>query len=140
MTAGAFVADASIAVAWSVAAQSNRGTDDLLEEVAEGRPFCVPGLWFFEIANALLVLTRRKRITPRECAVARRALAALHPAVDDEEPRIALEKVSDLAAEHSLSVYDAAYLELALRRRLPLASRDAGLNRAARRCAIQILL
>lgn len=140
MTAEGFIADASIAVAWSVAAQSNRGTDDLLEQVAEGRPFCVPGLWFFEVANALLVLTRRKRITAREGAIARRALAALHPAVDDEEPRLALDKVPDLAAEHSLSVYDAAYLELALRTRLPLASLDSGLNKAAQRCAVQLLL
>jgi predicted nucleic acid-binding protein len=99
----------------------------------------VPGLWFFEIANALLVLTRRKRITTRECTIARRALAALHPVVDDEGPRIALEKLSDLAAEHSLSVYDAAYLELALRTKLPLASLDSGLNKAAQRCAVQLL-
>jgi predicted nucleic acid-binding protein len=135
-----FVADASIGVAWSVSAQSSGKTDDLLDEVAEGARFRVPALWYLEVANALLVLTRRKRITPRECASARRALASLNPAVDEEAPTIAFGKVSDLAVEHSLSVYDAAYLELALRTGLALASRDAGLNKAAQRCGIQVLV
>jgi predicted nucleic acid-binding protein len=60
--------------------------------------------------------------------------------VDEEAPTIAFGKVSDLAVEHSLSVYDAAYLELALRTGLALASRDAGLNKAAQRCGIQVLV
>jgi predicted nucleic acid-binding protein len=67
-------------------------------------------------------------------------LLNLNPVVDEEGPRAALGRVSELAAEHNLSVYDAAYLELALRRGLPLASRDAGLNRAAQRCGVKVLL
>jgi predicted nucleic acid-binding protein len=110
------------------------------DEVAEGRRFYVPVLWFFEIANALLVLRRRKKITPKECAAAGRALASLHPAVDEEEPRVAFGKVSELALEQSLSVYDAAYLELALRRGLPLASRHVDLNSAAQQCGVRVLL
>jgi predicted nucleic acid-binding protein len=60
--------------------------------------------------------------------------------VDDEGPRGALGRVSDLAEKHALSVYDAAYLELATRRGLPLASCDADLNRAAKRCGVMMLL
>ena len=60
--------------------------------------------------------------------------------VDEEGLRVALGKISDLADAHALTVYDAAYLELALRTGLPLASRDGDLNRAARRCGVKVLL
>lgn len=140
MTTEGFVADASMGIAWSVASQSSNVADELLDEVAAGRPFRVPGLWFLEVANALLVLRRRKRITPREWATARRALDQLHPAVDEESHRAAFGKLSDLAIEHGLSVYDAVYLELALRSDLPLATRDGVLNKAARRCGVTILV
>lgn len=139
MTTG-FVADASVGVAWSVASQSSNETEHLLDEVSTGQPLYVPVLWVYEVANALLVLTRRKKIRPQESASARRALANLNPVVDEEGPQAALGTVSDLAAEHDLSIYDAAYLELALRRGLPLASRDAVLNRAAQRCGVKVLL
>ena len=135
-----FVADSSVAVAWAVLSQSSQPTERLLNHVASGRPFVVPILWVFEVANALLVLTRRNKIRPEQCARARRALSHLNPVVDEEGPRSALGKVSDLAEEHGLSVYDATYLELALRRRLPLASRDKDLNKAAARCGVSVLL
>jgi predicted nucleic acid-binding protein len=137
---GGFVVDASVGVAWSVASQSSNDTEQLLDEVSSGRPLCVPVLWLYEVANALLVLGRRNRIKPQDSAKARVALLNLNPVVDEEGPRAALGRVSELAAEHNLSVYDAAYLELSLRRGLPLASRDAGLNRAAQRCGVKVLL
>jgi len=135
-----FVADSSVGVAWAVLSQSSEATEHLLDEVASGRPFAVPFLWMFEVANALLVLRRRKRIEPEQYARARRALSRLAPRVDDEGPRGALGKISDLAEKHALSVYDAAYLELAIRRGLPLASRDADLNIAAKRSGVKTLL
>jgi len=94
----------------------------------------------FEGANSLLVLMRRKRITREQYARARSALSLLAPELDEEGPRIAMSKISNLAEEHALMVYDAAYLELAIRRALPLASRDAALNRAAKRCGVTVLL
>ncbi len=135
-----FVVDASVGVAWCVASQASDETDQLLDEVSEGRPLCVPGLWLYEVGNALLVLTRRKRIKPQESARARRALRGLNPVVDEEGLGVALTVVCDLAAEQGLSVYDAAYLELAVRRGLPLATRNAALSRAARRCGVKVLL
>lgn len=69
--------------------------------------------------------------------VAWAVLAQSSPVVDDEGPRLALGRISDLAEEHALSVYDAACSELALRRGLPLASRDAALNEAAGRCGVE---
>ncbi len=135
-----FVADSSVGVAWAVLSQSSDATEHLLREVASGTSLVVPALWAFEVANALLVLARRKKISLEQCARARRALGRLNPVVDEEGPRAALDQISDLAQEHALTTYDAAYLELALRRGLPLASRDQELNRAAKRCGVSLLL
>ena len=112
----------------------------LLEEVAGGKPFIVPGLWMFEVANALLVLMRWDKIQPQQCARARGALSRLHPAIDDDGPRLALHRIWELADKFALSIYDAVYLELAQRKGLPLASRDMGLRGAAAKCGIPLLL
>ena len=123
--------DASVGVSWGVFAQSSPAT---------GKPFVVPGLWMFEVANALLMLMRRKKIQPQQCVRARGALSRLHPVIDDDGPRLALHRIWELADELSLSIYDAAYLELAKRKGLPLASRDKGLRGAATKYGIPILL
>jgi len=137
---GGFVADSSVGVSWVVLSQSTEVTDHLLDDVAAGRPFMVPVLWMFEVANSLVVLTRRKRIDPGECSRGRSILGRLMPAVDDEGSRLALGAITDLAQKHELSVYDAAYLELAIRKRLPLASRDASLNKAAKHAGVKTLV
>ena len=72
-----FVADSSVGVAWAVWSQSSRATEHLLDDVASGRPFVVPVLWMFEVANSLVVLMRRRRIEFEQCARARRALSRL---------------------------------------------------------------
>lgn len=135
-----FIADSSVGVAWAVPSQASEATDDLLDNVATGTPLVVPTLWSFEVANSLLVLLRRKRILALERDRALGALAQLPLVVDDEGPRLALGKISELASEHGLSVYDATYLELAVRRKLPLASRDGALCKAAQGCRVKLLL
>jgi predicted nucleic acid-binding protein len=135
-----FIADSSVGVAWAVHSQASEATDGLLEQLTAGAPLVVPGLWAFEVANSLLVLQRRKRILAEDRARALRALAQLPLVVDDEGPRLALGRISDLATEHGLWVYDAAYLELAVRRKLPLASRDDALCHAAAGCRVRLLL
>jgi len=135
-----FIADSSVGVAWAVHSQASDATDQLLDKVAAGTPLVVPTLWPFEIANSLLVLQRRKKLLAEERDRALDALARLTIAVDDEGCRLAFGTTSELAAEHGLSVYDAAYLELALRRKLPLASRDGALCKAAKDCRVKLLL
>ncbi len=134
------MADASVGVSWAVSSQSSPAGATLLEEIAAGKPFVVPGLWMFEVANALLVLMRRKKIQAEQCARARGALNRLHPAVDDDGPRLAMHRIWEFADEFALSIYDAVYLELAHRKGLPLASRDAALRRAAAKCGVRLLL
>ena len=127
-------------VAWAAMSQSNEVTRSLLDEVAAGRSCVVPVLWMFEVANSLLVLVRRRRISPAEYARARHDLTDLRPVVDDEGARRALGETLELAHKYILSVYDATYLELALRKGLPLASRDLALNKAAKRSGVKTLL
>lgn len=135
-----FVADSSVGVAWAVHSQASEATDQLLEAVAAGAPVVVPSLWSFEVANSLMVLLRRKRILTEERGLALDALDRLSLVVDDEGCRVAFTKTSELAFKHGLSVYDAAYLELAIRRKLPLASRDEALRSAARGCGVKLLI
>jgi predicted nucleic acid-binding protein len=135
-----FVVDASVGISWAVFSQSSPASAMLLEEVAAGKPFVVPGLWMFEVANALLVLMRRKKIQQQQCARAREALSRLHPVVDDDGPRLALHRIWEFADEFALSIYDAVYLELAQRKGLPLASGDEGMRRAAPKCGVLLLL
>jgi predicted nucleic acid-binding protein len=132
--------DATVGVSWAVLSQSSLATGQLLKEVAAGKAFVVPGLWMYEVANALLVLMRRKKMEPGQCARARKALGQLNPIVDDEGPRWALSRIWELANQHSLTIYDAAYLELAQRRQLPLASRDEDLIKAAHQCGVRSIL
>lgn len=135
-----FIADSSVGVAWAVHSQASAATDELLDRVAAGTPLVVPTLWPFEVANSLLVLLRRKKLLAVERDRAIAALARLPLVVDDDGPRLALGRISELAAAHGLSVYDATYLELAVRRKLPLASRDEALRKAAQGCHVKLLL
>lgn len=132
-----FIADSSVGVAWAVPSQGSDATDGLLEQVAAGTPLVVPTLWPIEVANSLLVLLRRKRILAEERDRALDALGRLPLVLDDEGCRLAFGRISELAAEHGLTVYDAAYLELAIRRKLPLASRDEPLCQAAKACRVK---
>jgi predicted nucleic acid-binding protein len=134
-----FVSDSSIGIAWVVLSQASPATDRLLDDVEGGTAFLVPVLWMFEVSNALLALYRRKRIQRDEYEQGLSNLAGSRPLVDDEGPRLAFGAISRLAEKHELSVYDAVYLELALRRGLPLASRDAALNKASKRVGVQTL-
>jgi predicted nucleic acid-binding protein len=136
----AFVADASVGIAWSVVSQATPAAGKLRDRVETGTPFVVPVLWPFEVANALLMLVRRKRMEPGEFVRARVELEGLTPLIDDEGPRLAWSEITDLATRFGLTVYDAAYLELAIRRGLALASRDTSLNDAARLCGVKTLL
>jgi predicted nucleic acid-binding protein len=135
-----FVADASVATAWVVESQSSHATDQLLVEAEGGSPVHVPVLWMFEVANALLILKRRRRIDQQEYDQARLDLRDFRPRVDGESPQLAMGSISELAERYDLSVYDAVYLELTLRKAVPLASRDAALNKAAKRAGVRVLL
>jgi len=136
----AFVADASVALSWCLSAQGSDAADRLLDDILSGCAVTVPSLWAYETANALLILRRRKKLTADDYSDARVLLDRLRLAVDSEGVSLASTRVADLAIQHELTVYDAAYLELAQRKDIALATRDKGLQRAAQRLGVALLL
>lgn len=133
-----FVVDASIAVAWVHPGQATVKSDSLLKAIRDGARAKAPALWPLETSNALLVLNRRGRLTNAERLAALTALNGLAVELDHEMAALAFGILSDLASKHALSVYDAAYLELALRTKLPLACNDGPLSHAAKRCGVKL--
>ena len=138
MSAG-WVIDSSVGLAWVHHDQATPETEKLLAEVEAGITVVVPSLWFLEIANGLLVLQRRKKLTGAERKSALDTLIGLNLIVDEEAAPVAFHRTSELAEKHGLTIYDATYLEVALRRKLPLASRDTALRDAAKRCGLKVL-
>lgn len=134
-----FVVDASIAIAWLHPAQGNTQSEALLEQASQGTPIEAPSLWPLEVSNALLVLVRRKKLTEEERRSALKALLGLSVVIDHEASNLAFTKLAAIASEHNLTIYDAAYFELAKRKLLPLACRDGALREAARRAGVRVL-
>lgn len=110
----------------------------MLEAIADGATLEVPALWPLEVANALLVLVRRRKLTEDERQAGLGWLRGLRVRVDHEMSELGFSRLSELAAAHDLSVYDAAYLELAARRRLMLGCKDGPLRTAAKRAGVDL--
>ena len=125
-----------MAFAWVLPNQASSEAEALLERIEVGAEAIVPSLWFLEVANGLLVAQRRKRVTAPERMLALKRLSTLALTVDEDNARDVFGRTSTLAEQFGLSVYDAAYLELALRRNLPLGTRDRALRSAAQRSGL----
>ena len=126
----AFVLDCSLTIAWFFEDETNayaQRVEDSLPAISA----IVPAIWPLEVANALLMGERRKRTTEANVTTFLGLLKALPIAVDDETDSRAWQESIQLARMHHLSAYDAAYLELALRRGLPLATLDDRLKNVA---------
>lgn len=134
-----FIVDASVGFAWVYQGQATPETDQLLNEVAAGARVIVPSLWYLEMANVLLIAQRRHRLTAVQRKAALERLSAMQFTVDEEGTRHAFDKTSELAEKYGLTIYDAIYLELALRRSLPLATRDEALKTASKQCGVKAL-
>ena len=123
-----FVLDASVTVSWGLEGEAQPVADLALErldvDVAN-----VPALWWFEVRNVLLMNERRKRIVARDTETFLQALSKMNIQIDGAP---AESTVLGLARAHRITVYDAAYLELALRKSLPLATLDRQIAAAAR--------
>jgi predicted nucleic acid-binding protein len=125
-----FVLDGSLALAWYFRDEADPYADAVAARFPAARAV-VPMVWPLEVANALVMGERRQRSTEAQATQWLRYLASLPIAVDDETNDRAWSDVLKLARAHHLSAYDAAYLELALRRGLAVATLDAKLKGAA---------
>jgi predicted nucleic acid-binding protein len=124
------VLDGSLTLAWYFADEADPYADAVAQGLARWEAV-VPSLWRLEIANALVVGERRKRSTQAQAAAFVARLELLPIVIDDQTDARASGETIRLARAHTLSAYDAAYLELAMRRGLPLASLDDPLKQAA---------
>ena len=132
------VLDGSIAVAWCFEDEAGPETDALLERVRD-EGAVVPVLWHLELGNVLLQAERRGRVRAADTACRLELIGDLPIATDHGIPVRALREVLALARAEALTTYDAAYLELAMRRGLPLATKDRALRAAARRVGVRVL-
>ena len=120
----AFIVDASVSAAWLLPDEATPATEAALQATAT-QDVWVPALWLLEMSNLLLSAQRRKRISADKRRELTAAASALRIKIDREP--VLLTTLDELAARHGLSAYDAVYLELALRRALPLATLDDAL-------------
>ena len=132
----AFVADNSVILAWFVKGQATPYTWNTLERAASGEAIHVPLLWRQEFVNAMVVLERRRRLEAADAAQAFQEVAELNLVTDRE--MVELDALADLARRFKLSAYEATYLELAMRLRLPLACRDGPLKAALPRAGVTL--
>ena len=133
-----FVLDCSLTVSWLFADEATPATERLLEQLGDG-PALVPSLWHLEVGNVLLTSERGGRISVSQSASCLELLGRLPIEVDAETSGRALSDVLALARTERLTTYDAAYLELAMRRGMALATRDRALRRASRRVGVTTL-
>ena len=132
------VIDASITMAWCFEDEMTPATEEVLDEVVESSAI-VPSIWRFEVGNALQMANRRKRITGiyRDDALAR--LLAMPITVDSETDAHVWTSALRLSERFGLTLYDAAYVELAQRRNLPLATLDQEMRSAAHALNVEVL-
>ena len=134
----AFVLDCSIAVAWLFDDEAAPETDALLDRLKDDSAL-VPGLWRLEIGNVLARAERHKHVSGAQVAAHLDLLDRLPIVTDTETQHRAFREILTLARSERLTTHDAAYLELAMRRGIALATRDNALIQAARHLDVETL-
>ena len=134
----AFVVDCSVAMAWLFHDEATLNTAALLNRTAT-ETAVVPALWFIEVTNVLALAERKGRITPSQSDAFIADLGKLAIERDDDAPDRAFTHLLALCRTHQLTSYDAIYLDLALRRNLPLATLDDALRKSARKLGVSLI-
>jgi predicted nucleic acid-binding protein len=130
-----FVLDCSITMTWCFENEVDRYSDEVLDALDAGTAL-VPALWPIEVVNVLAIGERRKRLTRADSARFLQFLSEMPLVVDGALPLRQQSVVLALAREYRLSGYDALYLHLAMRERVPLATRDTTLRAAAKAAGV----
>lgn len=130
-----FVIDASLAASWCFPDERTTYTNGILQVVARYQEATAPRLWTYEIRNSVLIGMRRHRLTRDDALSFLKSVDALHIRLLDPPT---YEPIFLLAERYGLTFYDASYLELALRKGLPLASLDKELCAAAEQAHIPL--
>jgi predicted nucleic acid-binding protein len=133
---GAFVLDASAAIAW---ASPDEEPPAALDAAVTSGLAVAPALWPYEVHNVLVTLARRGRLAGEDWTLAAQAIGLIRIEIETPVRERIEGPVSALAQKHGLTVYDAAYLELARRRALPLATLDEALRKVARSLRVKVV-
>jgi predicted nucleic acid-binding protein len=133
-----FVLDCSVAISWCLVDEDNDYANAVLDIMPNAEAF-VPEIWSLEIVNTLPVAERRNRMTVEQTQASINWLQSLLITIDSLTSVQAFGRTLTLAREQNLASYDAAYLELAWRLDLPLATNDKQLIDAALRCQVELL-
>ena len=132
------VIDASLALQWFLEDETDRGYSlGVLKRLSEDSAI-VPFLWFYEVGNGLTMACRRKRISYQQATEYLTRVRQLPIFADPAESDLILD-LTDLARTYELTNYDAAYLDLAIRRNIALATTDEALKRAAAKAGVVLL-
>lgn len=133
-----FVIDASLAMAWCFEDEATPATAALLDRAGE-ETLAVPAWWHLEITNVLALAERKKRISARQVSDFISLVETFDMEIDGHGHERAFGQLLPLCRSHNLTSYDALYLDLALRRGLPLASLDGSLRAAAKSLGVKLL-
>lgn len=133
-----WVFDTSVTMAWCFDDECTPRTEALLEKL-ELQSVIVPGHWSLEVANVLAIATKSGRISPAKRTAFIRMFDAFSIHVDPETHSLAWSDILRLADSCRLTSYDAAYLELAMRIGVPLATNDEALKKAAKANGVALL-
>ena len=134
----AFIIDCSLAMAWLFKDEATDKTTEVLERLATETGL-VPAWWFLEVTNVIALAERKGRIAPPESQQFVTDLSRLDIEIDTESPSRSFSHILPLCRGSSLTSYDAMYIELALRRDLPLATLDERLRKAAKKAGVKLL-
>ncbi|MCX6577323.1 MAG: type II toxin-antitoxin system VapC family toxin [Candidatus Aminicenantes bacterium] len=133
-----FVIDNSVVMSWCFRDQANPYADSILERLSAAVAY-VPSVWSLEVVNVLLSAERKKYIGQADSVRFISLLSQLPIFVEYESPEKAMKDLLGLARAHNLSSYDSSYLDLAMRKGLPLATLDEKLRKAAANTNVSIL-
>jgi predicted nucleic acid-binding protein len=132
-----FILDCSVAMAWCFEDEVTDYSEAVLERLKTNKAF-VPVIWSLEVANVLLFAERKTRLSHAKTIAFMESLRHL-PIVYDINSQVAMSTTFEIARETGLTIYDASYLELALRLQLPIATLDKALRKAAVKNNIKVI-
>jgi len=133
-----FVIDNSVVMTWCFKDEENQYADSILDSL-EHFIAIVPSIWPLEIGNVLLVAERKKRLSVADSTRFIALLSELPITVDQESPERMIKEIFALAREYRLSTYDASYLDLAMKKSIPIATLDNRLLTAAKQSKVSIM-
>lgn len=135
---GDLVLDCSVTMSWCFEDQSNSYTESVLDLLGHKKAL-VPAHWPLEVTNVLLTAERKKILSEAQSARFTEILLSLPVDIDEKTSLKAFQETLSLARSHKLTSYDAAYLELAMRQGLPLATQDNALKKAAKKNGVRLV-